>query len=184
MKIGRKLIIVVLAVMTVFTSLVLLQRYLEIERMRTIFNERKQTNIANFSQIVEMVNKKLETYVIESTYWDEMVKAVECKDIHWFEASIGQTVLAANHYNGVWIFNSDKQAVFSTGVEEKGFCSVFPVPAEMFDCLLDGKTFCHFFIQTQKGFMEINGAKYIPQRPRSTNNAARLLLAGKLWDTS
>jgi|GEM_PF-1835892 len=185
MKIGRKLIIVVLAVMTVFTSLVLLQRYLEIERMRTIFNERKQTNIANFSQIVEMVNKKLETYVIESTYWDEMVKAVECKDIHWFEASIGQTVLAANHYNGVWIFNSDKQAVFSTGVEEKGFCSVFPVPAEMFDCLLDGKTFCHFFIQTQKGFMEINGAKIYPGSDPARQTTPRgYFFAGKLWDTS
>lgn len=184
MKIGQKLILVVLAVMIVFTSLVLLQRYLEIRRMRTIFNERKQNTISNFAQIVEMVNKKLETYVIESTYWDEMVSAVENKDTNWFQASIGQTVLAANHYNGVWIFDKDRQNVFSVGTCEKGFISEFPVSPAMFDQLLDGKTVCHFFIRTPKGYMEINGAKIYPGSDPARQTAPHgYFFAGKLWDT-
>ncbi|MCE5339956.1 MAG: PAS domain S-box protein [Planctomycetaceae bacterium] len=185
MKIGRKLIAVVLTVMIVFTSVVLLQRYLEVKRMCTIFNERKQTTIANFAQIVEMVNKKLETYAIESTYWDEMVKAVENKDTDWFKSSVEQIVLTANNYNGVWIFNKDKTPVFSTGTEEKGFIPEFPIPAETFDLLLDGKVVCHFFIKTSKGFMEINGAKIYPGSDPARQTTPRgYFFAGKLWDTS
>ncbi len=184
MKIGRKLITVVLTVMIVFTSVVLLQRYLEVKRMRTIFNERKQINASNFVQIVEMVNKKLETYVIESTYWDEMTKAVENKDTDWFKSSVEQIVLTANNYNGVWIFNKDKKPVFSTGTEEKGFIPEFPIPAETFDLLLDGKVICHFFIKTSKGFMEINGAKIYPGNdPARQTEPHGYFFAGKLWDT-
>jgi PAS domain S-box-containing protein len=185
MKIGQKLITVVLTVMIIFTSVVLLQRYLEIKRMRMIFNERKQINASNFTQIVEMVNKKLETYVTESTYWDEMVKAVESKDSGWFQSSVEQIVLTANNYNSVWIFDNDKQPVFSSGIKEKGFVSELPVPTEIFDNLLDRKTVCHFFIKTPKGFMEINGAKIYPGSDPGRQTMPRgYFFAGKLWDTS
>jgi PAS domain S-box-containing protein len=185
MKIGQKLVAVVLVVMIVFTSVVLLQRYSEIKRMHTLFNERKQINATNFKQIADLMNKKLETYVIESTYWDEMVNAVEANNITWFKSSVESTVLADNNYNGVWIFNTDKKLIFSTGTKEKGFLKGFPISTSKFDDLLNRKTICHFFIETPTGFMEINGAKIYPgDDPARQTRPRGYLFAGKAWDAS
>lgn len=185
MKIGKKLILVVIFIILTFTSIVLVQRYFEVKRLYTIFCERKENNIITFYQIAEMMNKKLETYVVEITYWDEMVKAVETKDINWFQASVEPTILSADNYNGVWIFDNNKKQIFSTGTQEKGFSHLFAIPEELFDKILNNKVTCHFFIEAPGGYMEINGAKIYPgSDPERKTKPRGYLFAGKLWDAS
>lgn len=183
MRTGKKLILVVFAVMLCFTFIVLIQRYYEIKRLHTLYNERKQINSANFSLITELMNKKLESYVIESTYWDELVKAVETKDSNWFHLSIGPNFAYGSKYSGVWIFNNNKKLVFSTGENENGFTKEFPVCVGLFDKLIDSNAVTHFFILSPKGFMEINGAKIYPGNdPERKNQSRGYFFAGKLWD--
>ncbi|MEN6385590.1 MAG: ATP-binding protein [Phycisphaerales bacterium] len=183
MKIGRKLISVILAVMVVFTATVLVQRYFETKRLYALFNERKEINALKFKQIVEMMNKKLETYVIEITYWDEIVKAVESKDIEWFKSSVETTILTGNDYSAIWVYNINKEMIFSTGAKEKGFEPDFAISSSKFDSLLENKIICHFFIETPKGIMEINGAKIYPgSDPARQTKPRGYVFAGKLWD--
>jgi signal transduction histidine kinase len=181
MGIGKRLICLILFVMVVFTVVVFVQRHLEVKRLRTLFLDRKQADSRNFAQIVDLKNKKLESFVVVNTYWDELVKAVETKDAVWFKSSVEPSITGGNDYSGVWIFNNGKLLVYSGN--NQGMPQEFPVPVEAFDLLLNQNALCHFFLQTEKGTMEINGAKIYPgDDPDRKTRPRGYLFAGKVWD--
>jgi hypothetical protein len=181
MGIGKRLICLVWFVMVVFTMVVFVQRHLEVKRLYTLFLDRKQADTTNFAQIVDLKNKTLESFVIVNTYWDELVKAVETKDAAWFKSSVEPSITEGKDYSGVWIFNNDKLLVYSGN--NQGLSPELPVPAEAFDLLLNQNILCHFFLQTAKGTMEINGAKIYPgDDPERKTRPHGYLFAGKVWD--
>jgi PAS domain S-box-containing protein len=185
MKIGQKLIAVILILMALFISVVLLQKKMETDRLNAIFRERKQINSINFNQITEMMNKKLDSYVVETTYWDELVQAVEKNDTTWFNGSIEPGVITLNKFDGVWIYNIKKEMVYSTGTDDEGFSAIFPISSEDFDKLLDGKVSCHFFLYTKNTLLEINGAKIYPGNDPERKTPSRgYLFAAKSWNES
>ncbi|HAL45087.1 MAG: hypothetical protein A2Y12_08115 [Planctomycetes bacterium GWF2_42_9] len=185
MKIGQKLIIVILGLMALFISVVLLQKKMETDRLNAIFRERKHINAINFNRITEMMNKKLDSYVIETTFWDELVTAVEKNDSTWFNESIEPSVITVNQFDGAWVFNDKKEMVYSVGTDDEGFSAIFPISIEHFDEILDGKVSCHFFLYTKNRLLEINGAKIYPGNDPERKTPSRgYLFAAKSWNNS
>jgi two-component system cell cycle sensor histidine kinase/response regulator CckA len=104
------------------------------------------------------IEKALNNY----TYWDDMVFFVTIEQNEkWAEDNIN-TMLTDFSINSIWVYNIDSSLIYSVNNFDGNFLKKNLLPKEAFSKLFKQERFCHFYINTPKGLMDINGATIHP----------------------
>lgn len=182
MRVQTKIIFLLLSIVMVFASSVLLQRLFEKQRLITLFsNEEKHMQLV-FEKIVELKGETLNTLAYDYTHWDEMVGFLTSRDKTWAAENIN-TALPAFDTNVIWIYGFDGSLIYSIddlkgrGLKELSFLK------DRISRLFSGGPFCHFYVDTPKGILEVRGASIHPSKDVERKTPAQgYFLAGRLWD--
>jgi hypothetical protein len=134
--------------------------------------------ISRFDAAVDAQAAPVKTFVTDYTYWDDLVRFLKTGNTQWAAANL-TPCLKEYKVNGIWVYRPDAKLVFSAGVPPVS------LPREACDRLFAHDRFCHFFITTPQGLMEIRGATIHPTNdPGRTTTPSGFLLAGTLWTDS
>jgi two-component system, cell cycle sensor histidine kinase and response regulator CckA len=129
-----------------------------------------------------MKGRSLYTYVYDYNFWDDMVKFVAAGDSDWAEENINVS-LKTYDATAAWIYRTDFKLVYAAHDSQLAGFEALPVPPESWNKLFARENFCHFFINTSQGMMEIRGAPIQPTNDVRRESPARgFFLVGRLWD--
>lgn len=123
-----------------------------------------------------------EAFAVSFTFWDEFVTAVQTRDKVWSDVNL-RPALAAFKTDGCWVYNLDKERVYSAyspGVPSLDDLSIPPVAM---DRLLSGSHTATFFIRTPHGPLQV----YASTIHKTIDSARKGKVYGyffsmKLWD--
>ena len=183
MKIQLKLIFLFILLVLIFTSVLALQRYSEKQRVILLFQESKREKELVFDKLLELKGKSLYDYSYDYTYWDEMVGLINGEiDEAWANEMIDLS-LPTYRANVVWIYSTDFSLVYSVNDVSRDKLKEIPLSRKVIDRIFQNENFCHFFLNTSAGLMEIRGATVHP-----SDDVERLtqpqgyFFAGRLWN--
>jgi signal transduction histidine kinase len=157
-----------------------LVQYRDLRVRQHTLRQRAEEEYATASRVLELKGTLLESFTYDYTYWDEMVSFVRTGDRVWARQMLDEA-LGTYQANAVWVYRTDWTTVYSVNnlqqdsLENLGISS----PEQLFS----KEAFCHFFVQTPAGLMEIQGASIHPTDDPERKTAPRgYFLAGRLWD--
>jgi PAS domain S-box-containing protein len=154
----RTRIILLLVVLTVaFSGLLATLKLLAMRRADRTFSELARERESSFDEIVTLRGRALESYAFDYTTWDEMVKFVASGDPDWAAENI-VTSLPTYRANAAWVCRSDFSLLYSVNDQESDGLRELPMPKEVLAGLFARSQFCHFFVRTPDGLLEIRGA--------------------------
>jgi len=185
MKIQVRLIVLFFFLIIVFAAGLYFLHQVDVKKLDEVFRNKVKESSEVFNNILKLKGASLEAMVFDYTYWDEMVKAINENDTKWIASMETKDVLDNYNVSAAWVYRLDSSNLFTlnnVGIPE---FNAIPIPADVFGKVLERlqkEHFCHFFINTTSGFMEIRGATihstYDPQRNTSPRG---YFFAGCLW---
>lgn len=182
MKIRTKMALLLILYVGIFVTLIVLYKSIEDRRLSAIFQEESKSRIESIRHILDITEKPLETFAYDYTIWDEMVTFIATRDRAWAQINIDVSLKTYN-VNAIWVCSADGSIVYSTDNADGALKSALPLSGDELRRLFAVSRFCHFFIATPRGPMEIRGATV----HASTDNARKtepvgIFFAGRLWD--
>ncbi|MDD5238377.1 MAG: CHASE4 domain-containing protein, partial [Candidatus Omnitrophica bacterium] len=148
-----------------------------------IFKNQLEEKKDNFNSVVNLGGIPLESYINDYT-GDEMVRFLEKPDKEWAHTNIYEG-LNSLYLNAAWVYSSDRYLVYSVNNLNDEKLQTVPLPKEAFDRIHERKKFCHFFVDTPHGLMEICAATIYPSSdPAKKEQPKGYFVAGKLWDSA
>ncbi|HPZ09093.1 MAG TPA: PAS domain S-box protein [Candidatus Eremiobacteraeota bacterium] len=135
-----------------------------------------------FSKLLELKGENLKNLAYDYTYWDEIVTFVKTGDEFWATHNL-DTILELYSCNFVWIYNLTPELVYSVNNLENSKLKEIPLPEGSIVKVLKKPRFCHFFLNTSEGLIEIRGATIHPLTDKEKKTPPRgYFLVGRLWD--
>ncbi|MEK7400410.1 MAG: CHASE4 domain-containing protein, partial [Candidatus Poribacteria bacterium] len=183
MKMITKLSIMMLLIALLIAVTAIIYRDYEEEKIVQLFHNEQIDKEKNFVKLMDLKRQDIEKAVDNYTYWDDMVLfATIDQNQKWAEDNI-DTMLADFSINLVWVYNVDISLIYSVHNLESDFLKKNLLPKEAISKLFKQNRFCHFYINTSKGLMDINGATIHPTNdPKRKNPPRGYFFAGRLID--
>lgn len=183
MKVQSRMIILML--LAVIINIVAFNILMSVEKTRLsqLFKDRKKDEMATFDTLLRLKGKSLESLAFDYTYWDEMVNFLATDDKAWAEKMIDASVLTNYQTDAIWIYKKDLTLAYSINSqkEEKLKESIFA--KDFIKNLFTKEHFCHFFIDTPFGLMEIRGATIHPTSDAERQTSAQgYFFTARKWD--
>jgi signal transduction histidine kinase len=181
MRVQTKIIYLLFAIVVAFVSFVFLQRGFEKQRLINLFsNEEKQARLV-FEKVLELKGSTLNALAYDYSHWDELIKFTVSKDKAWAVENI-DTALPAYNANAIWIYGLDGSCIYSINNLAIPALKELSVSRDRISKLFTGGPFCHFYINTFKGILEVRGATIHPSKDTERKTPAQgYFLAGRLW---
>jgi signal transduction histidine kinase len=149
-----------------------------------LFEKTAQDKEAVFDNILTLRGKSLETLAFDYTYWDELVEFIKSSDNEWGKNNL-DTCLDTYDTNIVWVFKLDYALRYSVNDLKDDTLSQLPLfkgEGIFKKFFAEENRFCHFFINTEKGVMEIRGATVHPSTDSERKTApVGYFFTGRLW---
>jgi signal transduction histidine kinase/CheY-like chemotaxis protein len=180
-------IIGLMLILTTITAIGLnFLRISENKKIIIIQNDFKIQKKHLFEKIYELKGKSLKSFTYDYTYWDEMVDFINKKTKHinsdWPKQQIEPAIPTYN-FQVVWIYNNYNQLVYSLNLTKISTVDSLPINLKSFINKHEKNFFVHFFIPTNKGFVEFQSA---PIQPTSDNKRTTkplgYMFAGRIWN--
>lgn len=141
-----------------FLNLFIIQKHYEHKRLLQLLHSVQVEKEYVFDRILELQGKALKTFVYDYTFWDEMVDFVKAPDKTWAHDNI-EISLATYGSNAAWVYNLNRELVYSVNSHGNDLAlKELPVPRAALSGLFAHSPFCHFFVNTTRGFLEFWGA--------------------------
>ena len=181
MRVQTKIIYLLFAIVVAFVSFVFLQRGFEKQRLINLFsNEEKQARLV-FEKVLELKGSTLNALAYDYSHWDELIKFTVSKDKAWAVENI-DTALPAYNANAIWIYGLGGSCIYSINNLAIPALKELSVSRDRISKLFTGGPFCHFYINTFKGILEVRGATIHPSKDTERKTPAQgYFLAGRLW---
>lgn len=168
--------------MLTFISLAILNKGMEQDRLNSIFRVEEVAWNTAFDKALDLVQRSLETFAYDYTYWDEMVDFLKTSDMEWAKMNINQPL---NTYkaDAAWVYDKDRALFYSASNIDDVLLKEAPISWSAIGDLFAKSRFCHFYANTSKGLMEIRGATIHPSVDvdRKTEPTGYFFV-GRLWD--
>ncbi len=187
MKVQTKILVLLLAVGGIFVAGLVFIKWRERAEFRRIAAERFEERKQSFEGALERFSEPLDMLAKNSSYWDDMVTAINNPDTQkgkdWLTQNITEGDLEKAEAHAVWVYRVDRGLMFSADLP---YAYDVPrdlvFPAGMFD-KLDQKRFLPFFIATPDGkVIEICAATVHPSDDSARQTPPRgYFLAGRVW---
>lgn len=183
MRIRPRLILLLSSVILIFLVIFVVFRNSEKSALVLLFQKETEDKKIAFDKLVQLKGKSTETLSIDYTYWGEMVDFIKTADPAWAKNNI-DTCLSTYSVNVIWIYRLDFSLVYSTNNLEEASFKELPLPKEILKQLFPGeKRLAHFFLNTQRGLMEIRGATVHPSSDAERKTPPQgYFFTGRLWD--
>lgn len=184
MKVQTKIILVLCFVVAIFMVGFLIFNQREKQKADLIFQQDESQKNAFFDKLVELKGGSLETLAFDYTYWDEMLNFVETGDPVWASDML-DTSLPNYKVDAMWIFRTDGSPVYAISKSGEGYVrdKAIPLGKAVIHELLAKSRFCHFFLNTAQGLMEIRGATIHPTHDVERKTPVRgYFFVGRLWN--
>lgn len=182
MKTQTKIVLLLLSVTFIFIAgLSIIKKY-ESNREELILKKNIFDKNTLYDRISRLEGSTLEIFAYDSANTDDMVHAIKAGDTDKIDKFINP-LLTAFHVDSVWIYNSDLKLIHTTTNLFNYLVKDINLHKDFFLTLFSRSFFCHFFINTPMGIMEIQSAPIQPSSDtyRQTNPQG-YLFAGRLWD--
>lgn len=183
MKVQTKLFVLFVTALIAFNALLIFLDYTEKKKLVLIYDdERNQRNVF-FDKLMSLKGGPLELIVHDYSFWDEMVNFVGSADAQWAKDNLDALLGSAYSFNAVWVYRPDFSLTYSVGNIAGGEFKEIPIPPEALAQLFSKGEFCHFYLNTFPGVLEIRGATIHPSSDREHQTPGQgYFFAGRLWD--
>jgi signal transduction histidine kinase len=165
----------------VVVGLVLFQRA-DRGRLGSFFAQREKEENATFDKLLELKGGPLEMFAYDYTYWDEMVRCIEKRDQEWADENVAEA-LGTYKADAAWIYSRAGELVYSASGEEHADLNDYEPTPDWWARLTGTERFCHYFVRTPAGLMEVRGATVHPSSdPERKTEPQGFFLVGRLWN--
>src|SRR5467141_1309168 len=113
MKVQTKITLLLVLVVAVFMAGLWIFRALDHEKFREIRTNRLIEAKRSFDAFLAKDGEPLETLADYDTTWDNMVQAIQTRNIRWLEGNVSNESLQAYKAHAAWIYNPDKTLLYS-----------------------------------------------------------------------
>lgn len=182
MKVRIKLILLLVFCMLSFVSLILVHVSIMEGRLNDVFFEEERAWVASIDKQLSLAGESLKECVYDYAYWNEMVDFLKSADKSWGKEGISASLQT---YKAVcaWVYKKDFSLHYAANTTGEAFFDNLPLPDGAIAKLFSEGQFCHFFIDSPKGIMEVRGATIYPSFDASSKSEPQgYFFAGKLWD--
>lgn len=152
----------------------------QFSRLQSVQQQRLKEIQSSFSQTIAMQSKGLDTFVFETSYWDEMVSFVSTRNWRWAE----NTLIASteeHHYDYVIVYDTKKSIVLYHQHDDEQGSIKQVLPRSTLK--MKEPYFSHYFLLNGNDLVEIFSA---PIQPSNDSKRSTLpngyFLVGKIWD--
>ncbi len=177
----RITVLLVLIAALFFTGLLMIRRYENSREALLIKNNIYEKNTL-FDKILRLEGTSLEMFAYDFSNINETVRIAQQAAAPGPDGGLLRRVLPSFNVHHIWIYTTDFAPVYTTA--QKCLTDYHAVSSRQafFNGLFSRSYFCHFFIRTPEGLMEIRSA---PVQPASdwerTTRPVGFLFAGRLW---
>ena len=112
-KVQAKIFAVTCLVVAVLIIGVFVRSQLDEIRIKMLQNSRTMEETQQFEQIYKLLDKTLESFVYDYTYWDEMYDFAQKPKIEWAKVNIDE-VLPKFNVQSSWVINRNGELIYST----------------------------------------------------------------------
>lgn len=131
------------------------------------------------TSLLDLNSQSMINTVNDYVYWDDLVTAIEKKDIHWFDTGI--TFVTASIFDYYAVFNPKFEII--SQVTGKKIHHEIKIPEELLENLKQRRT-AHFYLTTPDGLMEVCAGSIHPSddlEQKKTQPFGYLVIMKK-WD--
>jgi PAS domain S-box-containing protein len=169
----------------IFTILMLVGQYLqnryEQNQIVLLLSDQKREAAALLDKVIDFKSKNLKNFAYDYTYWDEMVEFVANGGIKWGEENIDAS-LPTYDADAAWIVRLDLTIRYAVNRRGNDKLNALPFSQDVLKAVIATGPFYHFFIVTDLGLMEINGASIHPTADSQRKTpAGGYFFVGRLW---
>ncbi len=178
----RLVLLLIAAAVAVVVGLLLFQGS-ERSRMRRFFAQREQEENSTFDKLLELKGAALEMFAYDYTYWDEMVRCIEKHNREWADENIAEA-LGTYKADAAWVYSQAGELVYSSTGDDHPELEAYEPAPDWWALLSGGERFCHYFLETPAGLMEVRGATVHPSSdPERKTEPRGFFLVGRLWNS-
>jgi len=150
-------------------------------RIKVLHDSRTFEETQQLEQIYKLLDRTMESFVYDYTYWDEMLNFVIKPTDKWAKENIDE-VLPKFNVQASWVIDKEGKLVYSTNQLNDQALSRLPFEQKTIDYFTRKKKFSHFYIQTRHGLMEIRTAPIQPSSDfKRETEPVGFYIAGRLW---
>lgn len=147
-----------------------------------LFAEKEESARTLLDKSIALNGNRLEAFSVDYSFWDDMVEFVSTGNKKWAANNI-DTGLATFKANAAWIYRTDFSPVYSVNNIKDKTLTELPLPKEAFSKIFKSGYFQRFFVNTDRGIMEIRTGPIHPTSDVERKTAPRgYFFAGRLWD--
>src|SRR5207248_3209805 len=137
MKVQTKIALLIVLVVAIFMAGLWGFRAYDKAKFRRITAERFDERRNAFDLFWEKDGEPLKTLAEYDTTWDDMVKAIQQKNIKWLQENVSDETLLGYKANAVWIYDSAATLIYSRNSSNARPLDL-PIPREAFAQLFSG----------------------------------------------
>ena len=152
------------------------------DKKKNIFTQSNQKQLENSVSIaLSLESKQLHQVVFDYTFWDEMVRFIEQRDMGWAKLNI-DPILSTFDVDVIWIFDASKNIFYIQGNDSIVKNRNSSLVLNILDSLSKSK-FINFYKDTPRGILEVYGASVHPSDdPERKTTPRGYLFVGRLLD--
>jgi hypothetical protein len=155
--------------------------------MRTIQSKNIRALITaeekEFDATLSAHSSNIKTFVNDYTYWDDLVTFLSSGSKRWGQENIASPAME-NGAQALWIYRPDFSMAYSYNTLVTDTLKSLPLPATAASSKIfsENSRFCHFFVNTPQGTMEVFGATIHPTFDAERKTIPKgYFFAGRLW---
>ncbi|HEV7404698.1 MAG TPA: ATP-binding protein [Chthoniobacteraceae bacterium] len=182
MKVQSKILLLLLAVVAVFSGGLLALKITERRVLQRMGRERAIERDRAFDEFLSERGDKLSAVVDDASIWTDMARACAQSDRPWIDRNENFETLSTYDLNAVWVYKPDGTLLFSRNNRYAKDLDELPVPPASIASHLSRDRTCHFFFKVRQGWMEIRGATiHQSDDPGRVTTPQGYFFAGRIW---
>lgn len=174
-----KIIVFIISVTFLFLLLFLILNYYNYKLEKQVINESQIQFTHELNSLLKINNKSIMNTLDDYRYWDDLVTAVDKKDLNWFASNF--TLVSSSFYDYTAVSNNKHEIIHLESGEKIN--STINIPSGLLE-MLKQKESVNFFILTPEGLMEVVAGNIHPADDllkKNTPSAGHLVIIKK-WD--
>ncbi|MEQ8186961.1 MAG: histidine kinase dimerization/phosphoacceptor domain -containing protein [Candidatus Eremiobacterota bacterium] len=182
MKVQTKIIFLIVFLVILFLVIITLLKDSRSYRLFLLIEEAQKEKTATFDKVLELKSRSLHMAVSDYTLWDDMVNFIKYPSHKWAIENMDNFLYMYNA-DLLWVYRPDSSLVYSVNVMKDNSFKEIPLPDGFLSSLFDKKRFCHFFLNSSAGLIEIYGASVHPIKDRERKTQSQgYFFAGFIWN--
>ncbi len=182
MKVQTKIIFLIVFLVILFLVIITLLKDSRSYRLFLLIEEAQKEKTVMFDKVLDLKGRSLQMGVNDYTLWDEMVNFINNPSQKWAIEYMDNFLYMYNT-DMLWVYRPDNSLVYSVNMMKDNNFKEIPLPEGFIGILFEKTKFCHFFLNSSRGLIEIYGAAVHPVKDKERKTQSHgYLFAGLIWD--